>query len=425
MNSIEAKAFFSQDAIENPSTLYAQIRSIAAVCQIGEMRAFFVSSHAAVEEAVKRHEDFSANLNAMLVCGDDEKPYVLDLKALGATNNVIATADEPEHAVQRKLMLPPLKQSRIAELESELRVFARERVATFMRKGSGDICPALSESLPAYVVMKLLGLEGDDALEAIRRWAMMGGDFLAGRLNKEQMNNVFVESAALMDYLAQYFDEVQAREPGKRGESLTAKLVNGVEENLVTREQAIGILIILFGAAGESTASLLGSAIRLLAEDLSLQEKLRGNPSLIPNFIEEVVRLETPFKFHYRFVNHDTQLCGTVLKAGDVLMLGWASANRDPAVWEDADILKLDRERPERHFGFGYGIHFCIGAPLARLEVRVALEELLAGTKHIELDPSQPYAFAHSVFVRRMQHLHLLTSSRGKINKFFNFNFNW
>jgi cytochrome P450 len=125
------------------------------------------------------------------------------------------------------------------------------------------------------------------------------------------------------------------------------------------------------------------------------------------NFIEEVVRLETPFKFHYRFVNHDTELCGTPLKAGDVLLLGWASANRDAAIWDDADILKLDRERPERHFGFGYGIHFCIGAPLARLEVRVALEELLAGTQRLELDPDQPYAFAHSVFVRRMQHLHL------------------
>lgn len=407
MNSIDAKEFFSARSIENPAALYAQMRSIAPVCQIGEMRAFFVGTHAAVEEAVKRHEDFSANLNAMLVCGDDEKPYVLDLKALGATNNVIATADEPDHAAQRKLMLPPLKQSRIAELEPELRSFARERVAAFVKNGSGDICPALSESLPAYVVMKLLGLEGDTALEAIRRWAMMGGDFLAGRLNSEQMNNVFVESAALMEYLAIHFDALQASAPGQRGESLTAKLVDGVEEQLITREQAIGILIILFGAAGESTASLLGSAIRLLVEDSALQETLRSNPALIANFIEEVVRLETPFKFHYRFVNHDTQLCGTPLKAGDVLLLGWASANRDSAVWDDADMLKLDRARPERHFGFGYGIHFCIGAPLARLEVRVALEELLAGTKHIKLDPSQPYAFAHSVFVRRMLHMHL------------------
>ncbi|HQQ64486.1 MAG TPA: hypothetical protein PLF22_13080, partial [Pseudomonadales bacterium] len=209
MNNIDAKEFFSASGIDNPSALYEKMRSIAPVCQIGEMRAFFVSTHAAVEEAVKRHEDFSANLNAMLVCGNDDKPYVLDLKALGATNNVIATADEPDHAAQRKLMLPPLKQSRIAELEPELRSFANERVAAFVKNGGGDICPALSESLPAYVVMKLLGLDGEEALEAIRRWAMMGGDFLAGRLNSDQMNNVFVESAALMEYLAIHFDALQ------------------------------------------------------------------------------------------------------------------------------------------------------------------------------------------------------------------------
>lgn len=407
MTCIEAKDFFTPGAINNPAALYACLRSIAPVCQIGELRAFFVSTHAAVEEAVKRYEDFSANLNAMLVCGDDDKPYVLDLKALGATNNVIATADEPEHAVQRKLMLPPLKQSRIAALEPELRAFARERVAVFAKEGGGDICPALSESLPAYVVMRLLGLEGDGALEAIRRWAMMGGDFLAGKLGNEQMNRVFVESAALMTYLTEWFDVVQARAPGERGESLTARLVEGAEEGLLTREQATGILIILFGAAGESTASLLGSAIRLLAGDTALQDSLRAQPSLIANFIEEVVRLETPFKFHYRFVSHDTQLCGTSLKAGDVLLLGWASANRDASVWPDADTLRLDRPQPERHLGFGYGIHFCIGAPLARLEVRVALEELLAGTRCIEPDAARPSAFAPSVFVRRLQHLHL------------------
>lgn len=407
MTAIDAKDFFSTNAIENPAAIYARMRSVSPVCQIGELRAFFVGTHAAVEEAVKRHENFSANLNAMLVCGEDEKPYVLDLKALGATNNVIATADEPDHAIHRKLMLPPLKQSRIAELEPELRSFANERIAALIKNGGGDICSALSESLPAYVVMKLLGLEGDAALEAIRRWAMMGGDFLAGRLNNTQMHQVFVESAALMEYLSACLDAVQTCEPGKRDESLTARLVGGVEGGLITREQAIGILIVLFGAAGESTASLLGSAIRLLTEDASLQEKLRDNPTLIPNFIEEVVRLETPFKFHYRFVNHDTQLCGTSLKAGDVLLLGWASANRDAAIWDDADTLKLDRTLPERHFGFGYGIHFCIGAPLARLEVRVALEALLAGTRRIALDSDQPYAFAPSVFVRRMQHLHL------------------
>jgi cytochrome P450 len=260
--------------------------------------------------------------------------------------------------------------------------------------------------LPAYVVIRLLDL-GDDALEAVRRWAMMGGDFLAGRIGAAEMKHVFTESVEQYKYLSSHFDAVQARGKGERGASLTATLAGGVDESLITREQAIGILVILFGAAGESTASLLGSAIRLLAMDQSLQAELRAAPALIPNFIEEVVRLETPFKFHYRVVNEATSLCGTSLQPGDLLLLGWAAANRDPQAWEYPDQLNLYRAKPERHLGFGYGIHFCIGAPLARLEVRVALEELLAGTQRIDLDPRRPPAFARSIFVRRLRHLHL------------------
>jgi cytochrome P450 len=406
MNRPDAKAFFSQASIDDPYALYAQMRKIAPVCQIGNTRAFLVSTHAAVEEAVKRHEEFSAQLKAMLVCGKNDNPSVFDLAAIGASAHVISNADEPDHAVHRKLMLPPLKASRIAALEPELRAFAQERVKSFVKNGGGDICPLLAEALPAYVVIKLLAL-GDHALEAVQRWAMMGGDFLAGCIDSKQMERVFMESLALHEFLSKHFSLFQSRSKDQRGESLTATLAGGVDDGLITQEQAIGILMVLFGAAGESTASLLGSAIRLLASDAALQKQLRQQPHLIPAYIEEVVRLETPFKFHYRYVNQDTDLCGTPLKAGDLLLLGWSAANRDPANWEDPDRLKLDRTRPERHLGFGYGIHFCIGAPLARLEVRVALEELLRETREIRLDSEQPSAFAPSIFVRRLQHLHL------------------
>lgn len=409
MKSIDAKEFFSIAAIENPQALYARMRSISPVCQIGDTRAFLVSTHAAVEEAVKRHDEFSAQLKRMLVHVEGEEPKIFDLETLGATANVISNADEPEHAVHRRLMLPPLKASRIADLEPELRDFAKQRVARFTKNGGGDICPVLAEALPAYVVIRLLDL-GEDSLEAVQRWAMMGGDFLAGRLSADQMNHVFLESMALHQFLSKHFDQLTLKERHTRGESLTATLAGGVDDGLITREQAINILIVLFGAAGESTASLLGSAIRLLAMDTTLQNQLRSQPALIPNFIEETVRLETPFKFHYRMVNSDTQLCGTILEAGDLLLLGWAAANRDPENWEKPDTLKLNRARPERHLGFGYGIHFCIGAPLARLEVRIALEELLAGTQKITLDPAQSSTFAPSIFVRRLQHLHLKTT---------------
>lgn len=402
----DAGSLFTTEALENPYPLYTAMRSLAPVCQLGGTRAFFVGTHAVVTEVVLRHEDFSANLERMLVRGGDGMPQIFDLGGAGHASNVLATADEPEHAVHRRMLVQPLKAASIAALEPGMRALAAERVDALLAAGGGDFCAALAEPLPAWVVSKLLGL-GDDALGAVQRWAMMGGDFLAGTLDTERLSTVLTETGHQHAYLEAHLDAVAAAP--ENTDSLTAVLADAVEGGLITRQQAVGMLVILFGAAGESTASLLGSAVRLLAEDAELQQRLRVDHALIPAFLEEVVRLETPFKFHYRVVRRETRLCGTLLQPGDLLLVSWAAANRDPEQWQDPDKLLLDRPAAARHIGFGYGIHFCIGAPLARLELRVALEELLARTRLIALDAARPPGHVPSLFVRRLRHLYLST----------------
>jgi cytochrome P450 family 144 len=407
MNAIDATEFFTAAAMEDPWPLYARMRAIGPVCALAGTRAFFVGQHDAVEEALRRHADFSANLSGVLVCAPDGRPRLFELGGSGTASDVIATADEPEHAVQRRLLMPPLKSSRVAGMEQGIRDFARERVAHYVSRGGGDWCDAVAEALPAFVVMNLLGLP-DEALESVRRWAMMGGDLLGGRIDDGQMRRLLLETNAMSAFLAAHLDQALQIPAEQRDASLTHTLCGGIESGAITREQGIGILVVLFGAAGESTASLLGCAVRLMLSIPGLQQRLRDEPVLLDNFIEEAVRLETPFKFHYRVVRHATSLCGTALEAGDRLLLGWASANRDDSAHEDADALRLDRPHPQRHLGFGHGIHFCIGAPLARLEVRVALQELLARTRHIELDPRHPPRHVPSIFIRRLQQLQLL-----------------
>lgn len=404
--AIDAAEFFTPGTLEDPYPLYARMRALGPVCALAGTRAFFVGQHAAVEEAVLRDEDFSANLSGVLVCGDDERPRIFGLGGSGTANDVIATADDPAHAVQRRLLLPPLKAARVAALADGIRAFARSRIAAFAGAGGGDWCDAVGEALPAFVVTTLLGLD-EEALPAVRRWAMMGGDLLAGRIDAGTLSRLLRETAAMSDFLAAHLARIASLPAAARGASLTATLAGGVDAGLVTREQAIGILVVLFGAAGESTASLLGSAVRLLVQLPGAQELLRAEPALLERFVEEAIRLETPFKFHYRVVKHATTLCGTALAPGDRLLLGWAAANRDAAVHEAADTLRFDRPKPQRHLGFGHGIHFCIGAPLARLEVRIALEELLAQTRHVAADPGRPPLHVPSIFVRRLAHLHL------------------
>jgi len=409
MPSIDASDIFSPSAMEDPYPLYARMRALGPVCGLDGTRAFFVARHAAIEEAVRRPEDFSSRLSGVLVCGDDGSPRIFDLGASGIASDVIATADAPDHAVQRRLLMPPLKATRIAAMEEGIRGFASERVAQLLRAGGGDWCDTVAEALPAYVVMNLLGLD-DGALDAVRRWAMMGGDLLGGRVNAAQMDTLLQETTAMGAFLGAHFGRRLAVPAARRGTTLTDTLAGGVEACLISPEQAIGILMILFGAAGESTASLLGCAVSLMLRTPGLQDRLRAEPRLIDAFVEEAVRLETPFKFHYRIVTRETGLCGTALRAGDRLLLGWASANRDAETWESAETLRLDRAHGQRHLGFGHGIHFCIGAPIARLEARVALEELLRQTRCIALEPERPARHVPSIFIRRLEHLQLRLS---------------
>ncbi len=406
MTGLAAEELFAPAALADPGDFYRRLRAVGPVCPLLGSRAFYVSGHAAVEEAVRRHEEFSARLTGVLLQDAEGKASLFDFAGAGTASDVIATADEPEHSVQRRLLMPPMKASRVAQMDAPIRAFAGERIARFVAAGGGDWCDAVGEPVPAFVVTQLLGLQ-PEAVDLVRRWAMMGGDMLGGLIDADGMQRLLQETGRMTAYLGEHLDRSLALPAEQRDNSLTDTLAGGIETATINREQAIGILVILFGAAGESTAALLGCALQLMLQTPGLQERLRAEPALIEAFIEEAIRLETPFKFHYRVVKHDTALCGTALAAGDRLLLGWAAANRDPEAFDAPDSVRLDRRQPQRHLGFGHGIHFCIGAPIARMEARITLEELLQRTARIEADTAEKARHVPSIFIRRLATLPL------------------
>ena len=152
----------------------------------------------------------------------------------------------------------------------------------------------------------------------------------------------------------------------------------------------------------------LGNAVHLLATDLVLQDRLRSDPTLLTPFIEEALRVESPFRQHMRQVRHDTELQGVDIPAGSTVLLMWGAANRDPAEYDRPDEVVLDRPSPRHHVGFGRGIHLCVGAPLARLEADIVLGRLLAGTRRFTLDPERPPVREDSLMIRRFVSLPLL-----------------
>jgi cytochrome P450 family 144 len=165
------------------------------------------------------------------------------------------------------------------------------------------------------------------------------------------------------------------------------------------------MMVTLFAAGGESTASLLGSAAWMLAHRPEIQQQVRENPELLGAFIEETLRYEAPFRGHYRHVLNDTTLGGVDLPADSHLLLLWGAANRDPDHFEAPGAFRLDRAEAKGHISFGKGAHFCVGAALARLEAQIVLRMLLDRTSVIEVTDVGPWL--PSMLVRRLERLEL------------------
>jgi cytochrome P450 len=374
------RAFF-----DDPHGWLAGLRDRAPVCALSETGVWLVSTWALIDEVLQREDDFSSHLTGVLMRGEHGRPTVFEFpQDTSGPSGVIATADEPAHAVHRSLIQPRLSPERIAALETTLRRWTRARLGPWLDTGGGDFVP-IAEEIPALALARLLGLPERDVGD-FRRWAMMGGDMLAGDVSRERLVALAQESGRMAEYLATHLTAAMQRPETGPDAPILHALARGVAQGAIDTPSAIGIAIVLFGAAGESTAALLGSAVRMLTERPALAARLRAEPTSIGRFVEEVVRLEPPFNFHYRSVKRACELGGVSLAAGDRLMLAWAAANRDPSVFDAPDELRLDRRHPKGHMGFGRGRHFCVGATLARLEARVAIEETLRRFPEWEVD---------------------------------------
>ncbi|MEZ4331513.1 MAG: cytochrome P450 [Myxococcota bacterium] len=398
----------SPAVLADPQSLYRRLRQTAPIARIGDTGAHLVTSWALVEEALGRQEDFSANLTGVVLRGPAGSPVLFPMPGTGAVD-AIATADDPEHAAHRAVLQPQLTPTRVLRMEASVRRWVDVSLDGLLAAGQGD-WTALAERIPALAIASLLGLPDSD-VDHFRTWSMMGGDMLAGDIDDARLRFLGEETRRMSAYLADHLARADASTADRPDATLLATLARAVEQGVIPREAAVGIAIVLFGAAGESTAALIGSSLLLLARDADLAERLRRDPTLIPRFVEEAVRLEPPFNFHYRAVRRACRLGGYDLEPGDRLMLSWASANRDPSAVEEPDTLRLDRRHPKNHMSFGRGLHFCIGVHLARLETRIVVERTLARTRRLALDPAKPVVHAKSIFIRRPERLPLVSEA--------------
>jgi cytochrome P450 len=259
---------------------------------------------------------------------------------------------------------------------------------------------AVANELPMMIVCRLIGVPDGDAAQ-LARWGYASTQLLDGLVSEQQVASSLAALGELNTYLV---EQLRAAASGPR-DDLLGVLAAACADGILDGFTAQLILISLFSAGGESTASLLGTAVATLATSPELQRQVRARPELLGAFIEETLRLEPPFRAHHRHVLHDTELGGVELPADSRVLLLWGAANRDPAHFEAPDEFRLDRAIGKGHLTFGKGLHFCLGAPLARLEAVTVLQMLLDQTDWLEAVDVGPWL--PSVLARRREHLTL------------------
>lgn len=392
--------FFGPDAIQDPYPLYDEMRSRGPVIRVGESPFYLVCGWDAINEAIGRVDDFSSNLTATMVCQEDGTVTPFVMGQPGGPEHVLATADDPSHAAHRKILLPHLSAKRVRIIEEYASRVAMQLWDENLDAGRYEWMSAMANRLPMMVVAKLLGLPVDDVDDLIR-CGYATTSLLDGLVTPTQIEAAGMAGMELGRYVLENFEKAAVdSKPGLIGD-LATRCASGEVEQVV----ALTIMLTLFSAAGESTASLLGNAVWILTDKPHIQEQLRADPGLMGVFIEETLRFEPPFRGHYRHVWRDTTLSGVSIPADSHLLLLWGAANRDPAHFDHPNEFRLDRSAAKGHLAFGKGAHFCVGAALARLEARIVLTALLDRTQwvdSVEVGPWLP-----SILVRRREHLRL------------------
>jgi cytochrome P450 len=393
-------ALFEEQFVQNPHPLYARMHQVGHVHRIGESDFYAVSSWEAVNEAVARCADFSSNLTATMMYQPGGDVTAFHIGELGGPTQALATADEPTHAVHRKMLLRQLAAKRVRAFEPFVGDTATHIWNAHAQDGHIEWMSAMANRLPMMIVGRIIGVPDAD-IDKLIRWGYSATQVVEGLVTQAQMDAAGIAVMELSAYITEQFQYAAGNPQDDLLGDLATACASGELDDFV----ALAMMITLFSAGGESTASLIGSAAWILATQPDIQQQVRSHPEQLGAFLEEVLRYEPPFRGHYRHVVNDTELGGVGLAAGSRLLLLWGAANRDPSHFADPDQFRLDRQGAKGHVTFGKGIHFCVGAALARLEATVVLGQLLERTANFTATDIGDWL--PSLLVRRLQHLQL------------------
>ena len=405
MTTLTASMLLDPSVLQDPYDFYRMLRAQAPVWAVPGTDVVAISSFALLSEAVARPEDFSSTMRCLLYRDQDGLPARVDFGE--AALPTLAAADPPVHTTHRRAVFPELVARRMRSLEGDIRALSASTVEQALRDDTFDFMATIGNVVPITVVAKLIGFRDTDPAQLLQA-AFDSTTMVGGTMSLDQLNALVTRTGIIQDWIARQITD--AADDDEEGILLAVR--RALAAGTLQMGESVTILHTLLSAGGESTSSLLGNAVRMLAGDSALQRRLRERPQDVDVFVEEALRLESPFRQMMRSVPHDTTLGGIDIPAGSTALLLFGAGNRDPEQFDNPDTVDLTRGSPRLHLAFGHGIHYCVGAALARIEARAVLNALLEQTGDFELDPDRHPHWVDSLLVRRHEQLPLRVGAR-------------
>ena len=358
MNSLSAIPAAMRD---NPYPYYAMARQMAPVLYNDQIGAWNVFSYEGCRAILRNPNLFSS----------DASPFV---EGINREQQSMLGSDPPRHTQLRGLVNLAFTPRRVAALEPRIRQITSEILDRVVPQGRMDLVGDLSYPLPVIIIAELLGVPPEDRA-TFKRWSTE----IVSRLGTDVGPNQAVpeDMLTIQEEFSAYFEEQIERHRRQPKDDLIGALLKAeIDGSKLTTGELLSFCILLLVAGNETTTNLIGNAVRCFLDYPPELERIRADSSLGPTSVEEVLRFRSPVQATIRFATEDTELGGQAIRRGQRAIVWLAAANRDPAEFPDADRFDVGRQ-PNRHLSFGLGIHFCLGAPLARLEAKVAIEELI------------------------------------------------
>jgi cytochrome P450 len=415
---LEERDYFTDRVVlKDPYDYFAELYANGPVYTPKLRDVMFVTGFEEAQEILRNTQDFSSVIAVTGAAvplpfkpvGDDISTLLEQHRSEVSGSEILVTYDGPRHTATRSLMTSLFTPSRLKANQAYMEELADKSVQDLVARGRCELIQDLAVPYVTLVIADLLGVPAEDR-ESFREVIAAGPP--PGNIDAEERPH----SNSVLEHLGRYFyGYVTDRRAKPRADVLTelshAKFPDGTPADLQT---IVSVAVFLFAAGQDTSAKLIGNCLRFMTEDKDLQQRLRADRSQVGGFIEEVLRLQGSTKVTFRLARRKTTIGGKEIAAGQKIVIALSAANRDPRRWEDPNEFKLGRKKIQEHLGFGRGAHTCIGAPLARAEVKVLMDRLLQHTSDISLSDekhgppgNRKLDYEASFIIRGLENLHL------------------